>query len=199
MRSAGVVTLYVDGVPSGTPFADTNSYLAGVSLGGPSLGGIDALDGLIDDVRVTKGVARYAGAFAPPGPVVGQKAFDATPLRLHRPDRRFDLAGEGVGDTVLYHPADLMADLDREDGGNGIIRGTVKEKALPHDTPLRRRVVLLNDLDHRVVRETWSDALTGDYAFTEIDPNRRYTVLAYDHTGTYRAVVADNLAAEPLP
>ena len=199
VRRAGVVTLYVDGVPSGTPFADTNSYLAGVSLGGPSLGGIDALDGLIDDVRVTKGVARYTGAFTPPGPVVGQKAFDATPLRLPVRGHRFDLAGEGVGDAALYAPRALDADLDREDGGRGILRGTVKEKALPQDTPLRRRVVLLNDLDHRVVRETWSDAVTGEYTFPEIDPNRRYTVLAYDHTGTYRAVVADNLAAEPLP
>ena len=34
------------------------------------------------------------------------------------------------------------------------------------------------------------------YAFTSIPMNRRYTVLSYDHTETYRAVIADRVLAE---
>ena len=36
------------------------------------------------------------------------------------------------------------------------------------------------------------------YVFDRIDPTLRYTVLSYDHTNAYRAVVADNLVPEPM-
>lgn len=81
-------------------------------------------------------------------------------------------------------------------GGNGTISATVKKDADPIDLPLRRRVRLMREVDGRVIRETWSDAATGVYTFTGIDPAQRYTVIAYDHERNYRAVVADNLAPE---
>lgn len=63
------IRLYVDGVVVSGPtaaavtiFASTNPLM----LGAVNAGNINELDGWIDEVRITKGVARYAGAFTPP-------------------------------------------------------------------------------------------------------------------------------------
>lgn len=82
-------------------------------------------------------------------------------------------------------------------GGPGRITGTVEEKATPN-IPLRRRVRLHRDVDGLCVRETWSDAATGAYAFTDINPAYRYTAIAYDYAHNHRAVAADNLTPEVL-
>lgn len=79
------------------------------------------------------------------------------------------------------------------------ITGTVKEKGLPSDRPLARRVQLIDETTHFVVRETWSDALTGAYVFESINPEITYLVIAFDYRHNYRAVIADHLAADPMP
>ena len=89
--------------------------------------------------------------------------------------------------------------IDVEHGGRGSIPGTVKRDADPTDLPLRRRVRLHREADGMLVRETWSDATTGDYLFTDINPALKYTVISYDHEHNYRAVVADNITPEVLP
>ena len=81
--------------------------------------------------------------------------------------------------------------------GNGVIAGTVKEKGQP-DQPLVRRVQLISENTRVLVAETWSDS-TGAYRFELIDPSQRYSVLSFDHTQMYRAVIADRLKPEPMP
>lgn len=87
-------------------------------------------------------------------------------------------------------PVVMLKDVYR--GGAGRVTGTVKTKGTP-DYAVHRRVRLINERDGAVVRETWSDPVTGVYAFDYVDPAPTYTVLAYDHTHAFRAVVADNL------
>ena len=82
-------------------------------------------------------------------------------------------------------------------GGLGRIDGTVKVDSSP-DYPVHRRVRCFRDRDAVCVGETWSDPTTGAYSFECVDPAERYTVLAYDYTGAYRAVVADNLTPDPM-
>lgn len=82
--------------------------------------------------------------------------------------------------------------------GIGHITGTVKEHGTP-DVPVRRRVCLIEEQSRTFVRETWSDAITGVYIFPNVDMSRRYTVVGYDHTNTYRAVIADNQIPELMP
>lgn len=94
------------------------------------------------------------------------------------------------------HVEEFQLLIDIEDGGAGRIIGTVKEKGSPANTPLSRRVVIQNHRDKRTVRETISDAGTGVYEFLEIAMGRTYDVISYDHTGIYRAVIADNLSPE---
>ncbi len=83
--------------------------------------------------------------------------------------------------------------------GNGVIVGTVKEKSTPMNRPLRRRVRLYLEKTGEFLDETWSDAATGAYTFTGLDPGQIYTVIGYDHLHNYRAVAADNLTAENRP
>jgi len=82
--------------------------------------------------------------------------------------------------------------------GDHQITGTVKEKGVPDDRPVSRRVLLFDERTYAVVRETWSDAVTGVYRFDRISEVPRYVVIAYDHKHNFRAVIADNLRAEPM-
>ena len=82
--------------------------------------------------------------------------------------------------------------------GDHHITGTVKEKDLPEDRAVSRRVLLFDERTYAVVRETWSDAVTGVYRFDRISAVPRYVVIAYDHKHNFRAVIADNLRAEPM-
>lgn len=82
-------------------------------------------------------------------------------------------------------------------GGPGRIVGAVEEKGTPN-TPLRRKVRLHRDVDGMPVRETWSDAVTGAYEFTDINPAYTYTAIAYDYERNYRAVLADGLVPEVI-
>ena len=84
-------------------------------------------------------------------------------------------------------------------GGKGRVPGTVKRDADPTDLPLRRRVRLIREIDGRVIRETWSDAATGEYLFTGVSEHETYTIISYDHEHNYRAVVADNITPEVAP
>lgn len=83
--------------------------------------------------------------------------------------------------------------------GHYRITGTVKERGVPDDKPVSRRVLLFDERTQICVRETWSDAVTGEYLFDEISGVPRYFVVAFDHRHNYRAVIADNLRAEPRP
>lgn len=84
-------------------------------------------------------------------------------------------------------------------GGRGRVAGTVKTTNTPTNTPAHRRVRLYRDRDAHFVAEQWSDPVTGAYSFDYVDPLHTYTVLSYDHTGTFRAVVADNLTPTIIP
>jgi hypothetical protein len=78
------------------------------------------------------------------------------------------------------------------DAGTFTLAGTVKQLGSPNQ-PLRRRVNLIEEVSGRVIRETWSDATTGAYAFAGIAGGRTYSVISYDHANIYRAVIADKL------
>lgn len=98
-----------------------------------------------------------------------------------------------AGESASYSGPQLIGLLTSGDtvrGGRGYISGTVKRDADPVDLPLRRRVRLHREIDGMPIREVWSDGATGAYLFVDIDPAYRYTVISYDHTGEFEAVVA---------
>lgn len=68
-RSGSSTRLFLDGVQTGSTYTDTNNYLGPanrpvIGASGLSLGG-SALNGYIDDLRITK-FARYTANFTPP-------------------------------------------------------------------------------------------------------------------------------------
>lgn len=88
---------------------------------------------------------------------------------------------------------------DTEFGGPGAIYGTTKSKADPANIPLKARVRLLRQRDALLVRETWSDPVTGEWAVTGIDTRQPMIALAQDADGVYQAVAADRLVPEVAP
>ncbi|ASI69912.1 hypothetical protein BA022_15960 [Diaphorobacter nitroreducens] len=85
---------------------------------------------------------------------------------------------------------------DVEFGGAGRIWGTTKTKATPSNLPTKARVVLLHQRSKQLVRETWSDPVTGAFAFEGIDTEQEFLTLAEDAAGAYRPVAANRLVPE---
>jgi uncharacterized surface anchored protein len=64
-------------------------------------------------------------------------------------------------------------------------------------TPVRRRVRLHDQTTGRVVREMWSDPVTGDYQFVGLRAGTYY-ITAFDHTGAYNGEVITDVVL-PAP
>lgn len=102
------------------------------------------------------------------------------------------------GPRILPRPIVTAKDYG-PDGGRGLITDTVKTKATPANTPTLARVRLVRDIDGKVVRETWSDPVTGLYTFNYFSEQFTYMVIAIHPTGVYRAVIADRLTPGLMP
>jgi hypothetical protein len=69
-RASGVTRIFVNGIQDGSSYTDAGNYINGASR--PIIGAdgnnpnVNVYTGYIDDIRVTKGVARYIGNFIPP-------------------------------------------------------------------------------------------------------------------------------------
>jgi len=83
--------------------------------------------------------------------------------------------------------------------GDGKIVGTVKRKTSPVNTPLRRKVFLIDEtLGNTITDMTWSNETTWNYEFRNLDRLHTYSVFSQDYLHTNRAVMADNLTPEPM-
>ena len=159
------------------------------------------MNAYVEELRITKGVGRFSSSFTPPTtrhtgalnspPAVAKHRANAAQVTQRM------LPAVALPDGAAHSFLRETPFFDAQFGGTGTITGTVKEKALPDNTPLHRRVLLMDQRSQIVFHETWSDAVTGDYTFPGVKTNTPHTVLAYDYTGTYRAVIADNILATP--
>jgi hypothetical protein len=176
-------------------FSGGKALLVGFLASG---GASQTFNGYIDDLRITKGLARYTASFTPSGAPFPGASYEFIPLdlplkaRLRRaplsPDR---MVGSALPVGAARSHLRAIQFFDAYNGGIGLVYGTVKEKNTPANTPLRRRVLLIDEASRITIRETWSDAVTGNYEFRGVKQGVKYTVLSYDHTGSYRAAVAD--------
>lgn len=79
----------------------------------------------------------------------------------------------------------------------GKIEGTVHEVFPPDPKkPVKRRVICIDQTMNAVIAETWSKPDDGYYQFGGLDKSKKYTVLAYDHTGNFTAICCDNIAPQ---
>lgn len=86
---------------------------------------------------------------------------------------------------------------DAENGGYGVVFGSVELYNQAGNIPLPRRVRLHRSRDGLLVRETWSDA-QGNYRFEGISQRYTYDVIAWDHEGLQQSVVANDLQPEAM-
>ncbi|WP_140636574.1 discoidin domain-containing protein [Methylibium rhizosphaerae] len=106
------------------------------------------------------------------------------------------IPGWPTGGLVARSWTGTIARPDAQDGGRYHLHGTVKVDGTP-DIPVSRRVWLFDHDGARLVREQWSDAVTGAYDFRHI-ALKPYFVVAFDHTHNFRAVIADRVMPEPM-
>lgn len=195
-RQAGTLRLFVDGVlaasqsrPTFYSLPNTQCFIGRIGVSSyeyPAKMTVDEIALVIGEPVETADHAVRTTPFPTPDAAQGYQMPQGALIRgAERPPvaSRFD-------------PSPYLLDL--EDGGRHRIVGTVKVKGSPN-VPVHRRVVLINERSRRIVRETWSDPVTGAYAFESIRGDVAYTTLAYDYTGNYRGVLADNLTAERMP
>ncbi|CAM3328041.1 hypothetical protein POHY109586_02120 [Polaromonas hydrogenivorans] len=100
--------------------------------------------------------------------------------------------------ALTPRPIVTQADYSTE-GGRGLITDTVKTKATPANIPTHCKVRLLRDIDDKVIREEWTDPVTGVYTFDYFDEHFTYSVKATHPTGAKRAVIADRLTPGLMP
>lgn len=105
-------------------------------------------------------------------------------------------AASSVASAHVASTAGLQMARDAEFGGHGRIWGTTATKATPSNLPTKARVVLLHQRSKQLVRETWSDPVTGAFAFEGIDTRQEFLTLAEDAAGAYRPVAANRLVPE---
>ena len=109
-----------------------------------------------------------------------------------------------VNKVVLFEAAAFKAScataftLDVEDGGTGVLYGTVSRLVVATTSLLGRRVRLHEQRSGRLIRETWSDPVTGAYRFEDLKVGPEYCAIAFDHERQNFAVAADGQLAQEV-
>lgn len=204
--------LFIDGVlVASAPFARTPTFVIPVTVGGSHNQNVNSLfKGYIAEACITIGEAKHTAAFVPPLALSGNR-----PLlnRVLGRAASTDPITVGTGPTVIYgipqvvEPVNLTAQSgaikDYVTGvlgqGIGRVRGDTVKTVGGAEAIVSRKCRLIRERDGLQVRELWSDPVTGIYDFHYIDELQTYTVLTYDHTGAFRAVVADGQVPELMP
>ncbi len=87
------------------------------------------------------------------------------------------------------------------DSGSYFVGTTQADEIVVYNgQPASRRVSLfIHEANgFRLIRQTWSDPLTGSYSFNAVKPGL-YLVLADDYLAAKNAVVSDGIVAIPMP
>ena len=164
VRNGNTWNVYVNGVSAGSG-TNSNSFDCTVSgIGGTAVSGIHYFNGYVDELRITRGVARYTANFTPPS-----QAFDNVPTSKNYflPDTTIltckpaDYSGFTTGRKI---DEPFRTAPSYYDGGIFSITGYV----LYNNVPASRRVCLLTAKDFRLIATVWSDPITGVYTFTKL-------------------------------
>ena len=211
-RSGTSLRIFVNGTLGATFTLSANLTNTRVNVGATSGASSNWL-GDEDEIRITNGNSRYTANFTAPSAAFGENTTD-DPLwnnvvALWHMDAYAAATVKGVAPVLgrfqqFAPPAFSRAGFSvmpllfkRDYGGRGRVYGTVKIKAVT-PIPVARKVRLIRDIDGVCLEEKMSDPVTGFYEFIGYDLAQKYTVLTYDHTNNYRAVVADNLTPEAM-
>jgi hypothetical protein len=85
-RSGTSTKLFVNGVQSGNTYNDSNNYIQGPLTIGARFDGTSGFHGYIDEVRISKGIAKYTNTFAVPTSEFVKTADTVLLLHFNGPD-----------------------------------------------------------------------------------------------------------------
>jgi len=190
-RSSGVTRMFIDGTQgSSSTESDNKTGVPSVFIGRVYDNFNPAFQGYIEDFRVNP-FATYSADFTPPTSALGSDPSPAKPVMQAITTDLTDRLPYGIPNTPIVNNINPW-----EFKGRGRITGTVKNTP---NTPVFRLVRLYREPGGMLVKSVWSDPTTGEYIFDGIPTQFRYTVLGYDYTETYRAVVADRVIPDLIP
>lgn len=199
--ASGVLRIFVGGVVRAS-LSITTAFSGRVVIGAERYGSVDnKAYAYIDEVRITGGRSRNTSDYVPtaaafPGGSGASLVLEAASGRGSTSRALIAAAQSVPAHSIERMRASIARDI--EHGGPGTIYGTTKTKGTPNQ-PTHARVVLLHQRSKLPVRETWSDPVTGNFAFTGIDTTQQFLTLAEDAAGNFRPVAANRLAPEVLP
>lgn len=177
-RANGVTRLWFNGGQSGGDYVDSNDYIVGASR--PSIGGngnnpaVSGFNGWMDEVRVSKGIARWTAVFTPPAApaplttdvlTIPYRAQLNTEAQDHKAQDRvqtvLDIFGENVADIIRMLMVDYagvpeayipIAEWLAETEG---FLGTVCTAYIAEPTPVRKLVDEL--IEQQALCVWWDD------------------------------------------
>jgi len=197
VRNGTVAALYREGISVGTVSCGTNTVADSTThvfiIGAWAQGMIRLYQGYLDELRVTKGIARYTSNFTPP---TALKADAPAPLTF-KPQVTNIIPKKLLLEWATLTPNRkvtnviprvLRPEKDATYGGSGTISGHVKIGNIP----AKRKVRLYASKTGMLIREQWSND-DGSYSFVGLKKELYYTITAVDYNGTYNDVIDANV------
>lgn len=188
VRSGTSLDLYIDGTKQTTQsigsatlyYPSGQAFYLGVCQWSDSQN--KHLDGYLDELRITNYVARYTSNFTAPS---AEFEFADRTYTLEANDNEIDVTLGAISgypaNTVLVHHN--ISSTHYYDGGTTIVTGNVTY----NNSPASRIVRLYSERDGRLIAQTWSDAITGAYTFTDLK-NQYYVIWSEDYLAVYDPV-----------
>lgn len=176
-RASGNISLWVNGVLDNTPVSHNISLTASdvcLSMSARGVGYASGYYSYADELRVTKGVARYTSNFTP-------AQIPLTDYPISKPFTPRNLptcSGARIDYKDTYFGSQSFSTA-------GSISGIVKNGSVP----VQRRVRLYDSVTGNFVREVWA-GLDGTFVFKGLDKNKRFTITSHDHLTGYNDVIA---------
>jgi hypothetical protein len=126
-RSSNVTRCFINGVQAGSNYSDSTNYTGSTFVIGAHFA-VTSLDfqGYVDDLRITKGIARYTTNFTPPTAALpSHEILDSSVYRLPVTtygSARIDTANKKYGTGAMYF--DGVGDYLTVPANNGCVFGT---------------------------------------------------------------------------
>jgi hypothetical protein len=118
VRSGTTVTAYLNGTANGTMSSSYSQPSTGVAIGSRYTGS-EYITGYVDDLRVTKGLARYTANFTPPTAALSAAGTIPGTSTTTNISSGITMGGTGTGMVISSYVAPVMMDYLIVAGGGG--------------------------------------------------------------------------------